>query len=111
VSSLFDLPIGEDENDIGKSHRSPNFVGRIFGHIEAAPIFTLSNGHPVNVLTGADDEHGGAYPFASRPLGRESVGHGVHDEIDRHAESVTGESIGISSIIGPLISITQVVLH
>src|SRR5262249_5355924 len=69
VSSLFDLPIGEDENDAGKSHRSPNFVGRIFGHIEAAPIFTFSSGRPVNVLTGADEEHSRAYPFASRPLG------------------------------------------
>jgi hypothetical protein len=69
VSSLFDLPIGEDENDIGKSQKSPSFVGTAFGHIEAAPIFTFSNGRPVNVLTGADDEHSRAYPFASRPLG------------------------------------------
>jgi len=30
---------------------------------------TLSSGRPVNALTGADEEHGCAYPLASRPLG------------------------------------------
>src|SRR5262249_25095635 len=69
VRSLFDLQIGEDENDVGKSQKPPNSLGRIFGHIEAAPIFTFSSGRPANVLTGADEEHSRAYPFASRPLG------------------------------------------
>jgi len=41
----------------------------VFGHIEAAPIFTFSSGRPVNVLTGTDEERSRAYPLASRPLG------------------------------------------
>ncbi len=69
VSSLFDLPIGEDEKDAGKAQRSPNVVERIFGHIEMAPIFSVSSGHPMNVVTGADEELSRAYPFVSRPLG------------------------------------------
>jgi len=69
VSSLFDLPIGEDENDRGKSKTQQDLVGKLFGHIEAAPIFTFSSGRPVNVLTGIDEERSRAYPFASRPLG------------------------------------------
>src|SRR5262249_32138867 len=69
LSSLFDLPIGEDENSLGKSHDPPNFIEGVFGHIEAAPILTLSSGRPVNVLTGTDEERSRAYPFVSRPLG------------------------------------------
>jgi hypothetical protein len=69
VNSLFDLPIGEDENDKGKSQTQQDLISKVFGHIEAAPIFTLSSGRPVNVLTGTDEEHSGAYPFASRPAG------------------------------------------
>jgi hypothetical protein len=69
VSSLFDLPIGEDENDQRTSQKEPDLVERIFGHIEAAPIFSFSSGRPVNVLTGIDEEGSQAYPLASRPLG------------------------------------------
>jgi len=69
VSSLFDLPIGEDEKDRRKSQNQQNLVETLFGHIEAAPIFTFSSGRPVNVLTGTDEERSRAYPFASRPLG------------------------------------------
>jgi hypothetical protein len=56
VNSLFDLPIGEDENDQGKSQKQQSLIDRVFGHIEAAPIFTFSSGRPVNALTGTDEE-------------------------------------------------------
>jgi hypothetical protein len=69
VNALFDLPIGEDEKDRGKSQADPDLLTKLFGHIEAAPIFTVSSGRPVNVLTGADEERSRAYPFASRPFG------------------------------------------
>jgi hypothetical protein len=69
VNALFDLPIGEDENDRGKSQTEQDLLSKLFGHIEAAPILTLSGGRPVNVLTGADEEPSHAYPLASRPLG------------------------------------------
>src|SRR5205807_2709624 len=45
-------------------------------HIEFAPIFTVSSGRPVNPVTGVDEEHSGAYPFVSRPLG--SARNGLH---------------------------------
>ena len=69
VNSLFDLPIGDDENDKGKPQTQQDLITKVFGHIEAAPIFTISSGRPVNVLTGTDEEHSGSYPFASRPAG------------------------------------------
>jgi outer membrane receptor protein involved in Fe transport len=69
VNSLFDLPIGEDEKDQGKSQTQENLIGKIFGHIEAAPIFTFSSGRPANILTGTDEERSHVYPFASRPAG------------------------------------------
>ena len=69
VNGLFDLPIGEDENDRGQSQTHQDFLTKVFGRIEAAPIFTFSSGRPVNVLTGADEERSRAYPLASRPLG------------------------------------------
>jgi len=69
VNALFDLPIGIDEKDMGKTGAQPDLIGKIFGHIEAAPIFTLSSGRPVNALTGTDENRSGAYPFASRPAG------------------------------------------
>jgi hypothetical protein len=68
VTSLFDLPIGPDEEQ-PKLQRPPNLIGKIFGHIEAAPILTLSSGRAVDVLTGIDEEHSHAFPFASRPVG------------------------------------------
>ena len=69
VNALFDLPIGEDEKDQGKSAAQRSFFEKAFGHIEAAPIFTFSSGRPVNVITGADEEGSRAWPFASRPIG------------------------------------------
>jgi hypothetical protein len=65
LSSLFDLPIGEDE----QAQESDGLLSTVFGHIEMAPIVTLSSGRPVNALTGADEERSLAYPLVSRPLG------------------------------------------
>src|SRR5262249_49982936 len=69
MNALFDLPIGEDKNDRGRSQTEQRLIGKLFGHIEAAPIFTLTSGRPVNVLTGTDEERSLAYPASSRPLG------------------------------------------
>jgi hypothetical protein len=69
VNALFDLPIGEDEKDAGRSQTQQDLLTRLFGHIEAAPIFTISSGRPVNALTGTDEERSQAYPLASRPSG------------------------------------------
>jgi hypothetical protein len=65
LSSLFDLPIGEDE----QAQESGGLLSTVFGHIEMAPIVTLSSGRPVDALTGGDEERSRAYPLASRPLG------------------------------------------
>jgi hypothetical protein len=46
-----------------------DLLGTILGHVEVAPIVTVSSGRPVNPLTGADEEHSRAFPLASRPLG------------------------------------------
>ena len=69
VSSLFDLPFGEEEENEGGNKENADLLGTILGHIEVAPIVTLSSGRPVNPLTGADEEHGRAFRLASRPLG------------------------------------------
>src|SRR5262249_10564779 len=68
LTTLFDLPIGPDENE-PQPQPAPNLLGKVFGHIEVAPIFTFSSGRPVNVLTGIDNEHSGAFPYVSRPVG------------------------------------------
>ena len=68
VSSLFDLPFGEEEEKGAGSERDI-FIGKILGHVEIAPIVTLSSGRPVNAVTGADEEHNRAFPLASRPSG------------------------------------------
>lgn len=69
VSSLFDLPFGEEEENKGGSKEGDDLLGSILGHIEVAPIVTVSSGRPVNPLTGADEERSRAFPLASRPLG------------------------------------------
>jgi hypothetical protein len=65
-NALWELPIGDEE--AGKAAQD-NWITRIFGHIEVAPIFTVESGRPVNPLTGVDSNRGGAYPLSSRPLG------------------------------------------
>jgi hypothetical protein len=67
LSALFDLPFG-DEEDKGAGKEN-DLVAKIFGHIEVAPIITLSSGRPVDALTGTDEERSRAYPLVSRPLG------------------------------------------
>ncbi|MEP6635628.1 MAG: TonB-dependent receptor [Acidobacteriota bacterium] len=68
VSSLFDLPIGEEEAK-GAGGQKETLIENVLEHIEVAPIFTFSSGRPVNPLTGADEERSGAFPLASRPRG------------------------------------------
>ena len=48
--------------------KAPNGWTRAFSHIEVAPILTVDSGHPINVVTGGDDNQTGAFPFTSRPL-------------------------------------------
>ena len=69
LSALFELPFGEEEENNGSSRKRDDLLGTILGHIEVAPIVTLSSGRPVNPLTGADEERSRADPLASRPLG------------------------------------------
>ena len=65
-NALWELPIGEEE--AGKQAQN-NWITRVFGHIEVAPIFTVESGRPVNPLTGVDSSRSGAFPLSSRPLG------------------------------------------
>ncbi|MDQ2938865.1 MAG: TonB-dependent receptor, partial [Acidobacteriota bacterium] len=68
LSSLFDLPFADEEGK-GTGNEKDNLLVTVLGHVEVAPILTLSSGRPVNPLTGADEEHGGAFPLVSRPVG------------------------------------------
>jgi hypothetical protein len=69
LSALFDLPFGDDEEDKGGGKENDSLFTEVLGHIEVAPIVTLSSGRPVNALTGADEERTRAFPLVSRPLG------------------------------------------
>lgn len=69
VSSLFDLPFGEEEEGAGGHKGENDLLGTVLGHVEIGPIVTLSSGRPVNPLTGTDEERSRAFPFTSRPLG------------------------------------------
>jgi hypothetical protein len=75
VNSLFDLPFGEEEESKGGNKEAHDLLGTVLGHIEIAPIVTLSTGRPVNPLTGSDEERSRAFPLTSRPLalGRNSL--------------------------------------
>jgi Carboxypeptidase regulatory-like domain/TonB dependent receptor/TonB-dependent Receptor Plug Domain len=74
-SALWDLPIGDEENNGGKSTQSSGWLTRTFSHIELAPIFTAESGRPVNPLTGLDSNQSHAFPLSGRPLdfGRNSL--------------------------------------
>jgi hypothetical protein len=65
-NALWELPIGDEEPGKPAQH---NWITRIFGHIEVAPIFTVECGRPVNPLTGLDSTRSGAFPLCARPLG------------------------------------------
>jgi hypothetical protein len=54
VSSLFDLPFAEEEESKAGKKEGDDLLGTVLGHIEIAPILTLSSGRPVNPLTGSD---------------------------------------------------------
>src|SRR5262249_31893632 len=64
-NALLELPIGDEEP--GTPPRA-DWVTKIFGHIEVAPIFTLESGRPVNPLTGIDSNGNDAFPLVSRPV-------------------------------------------
>jgi len=66
-NALWELPIG-DEQDLTQLHQE-NWITRLFGHIEIAPIVTVESGRPANPLTGVDTDGTDAYPPASRPQG------------------------------------------
>jgi hypothetical protein len=72
LNGLWDLPIGDQEP--GKPAKD-DWVTRVFGHIEAAPILTVESGRPVNPLTGVDTYRTHAFRFPARPagLGRNSL--------------------------------------
>jgi outer membrane receptor for ferrienterochelin and colicin len=74
-SALVDLPIGDEDDNDGKSSQSSGWLTRTFSHIELAPIFTAESGRPVNPLTGLDSNQSHAFPLSGRPLefGRNSL--------------------------------------
>ena len=68
-NALWELPIGDEEDESGKPGEKPGWLENIFSHIEVAPIFTVGSGRPVDALTGIDSNQSHAYPLSSRPLG------------------------------------------
>jgi len=75
LSGLFDLPFGSEEEPDVATAASPRahsgFLGRLLGHVELAPIITISSGRPVDPLTGLDTNRSHSFPLSSRPLGFE----------------------------------------
>src|SRR5260221_707943 len=73
--SLWELPIGDEEDKDGKAEESTSWLTQAFSHIELAPILTLESGRPVNALTGLDSNQSHAFPLSARPqgLGRNSL--------------------------------------
>jgi hypothetical protein len=67
-SALWELPIGDEEDNENKSSQSSTWLTRTFNHIELAPIFTAGSGRPMNPLTGLDSNHNHAFPLSARPL-------------------------------------------
>ena len=68
-NALWDLPIGDEEDNGHKSQPNRGWLVRAFSHIELASIFTAESGRPVNPLTGLDSNRTHAFPPSSRPLG------------------------------------------
>jgi hypothetical protein len=68
VNALWDLPIGHEEDNGGKSHQNSGWLTRTFSHIEVAPILTAESGRPLNPLTGLDSNRSHAFPLSGRPL-------------------------------------------
>ena len=74
-NALWELPIGDEDDQGGKTEQNQGWLIRTFGHIELAPIFTIQTGRPVNPLTGLDSNRSHAFPLSGRPLdfGRNSL--------------------------------------
>jgi outer membrane receptor for ferrienterochelin and colicin len=68
-NALWELPIGDEEDEGGKSGENTGWLTQTFSHIEVAPILTLGSGRPVNPLTGLDSNQSHAFPLSARPLG------------------------------------------
>jgi hypothetical protein len=66
-NALLELPIADEET--GTQPRKDNWITRIFGHIELAPIFTVETGRPVDPLTGVDSNASHTFPLSARPSG------------------------------------------
>jgi hypothetical protein len=66
ANALWELPIGDEEP--GKPPPD-NWVAKVFGHIELAPIFTVESGRPVDPLTGVDTFGTHSWPLSARPPG------------------------------------------
>jgi hypothetical protein len=80
-NALWELPIGDEEpNKPAKS----DWLTRIFGHIEIAPILSVESGRPVNPLTGVDSNGSHPFPLSARPagFGRDSLRTPVLANID-----------------------------
>jgi hypothetical protein len=74
VNALWEVPIGYEEP--GKPPLD-NWVVKVFGPIELAPIFTVDSGRPVNPRTEVDTFGTHSYPLSARPagFGRNSFAH------------------------------------
>ena len=68
-NALWDLPIGDEEDNAAKPKQTSGWLTQTFSHIEMAPIFTAESGRPVNPLTGLDSNQSHAFPLSVRPLG------------------------------------------
>ena len=68
-NALWDLPIGDEEDQGGKPQEGTSWLTQVLSHIEVAPILTLESGRPANPLTGLDSNRSHAFPLSARPLG------------------------------------------
>ena len=74
-NALWDLPIGDEDDNGGQPNPDAGWLTKTFSHIELAPIVTVQSGNPVNPITGLDSNRSDAFPLSARPLnsGRNSL--------------------------------------
>lgn len=74
-NALWDLPIGDEDDNGGQPNPDAGWLTKSFSHIEVAPIVTVESGNPVNPITGLDSNRSDAFPLSARPLnsGRNSL--------------------------------------
>ncbi len=74
-NALWDLPIGDEDDNGGQPNPDAGWLTKTCSHIELAPIVTAQSGNPVNPVTGLDSNRSDAFPLSSRPLnsGRNSL--------------------------------------